>query len=184
MVLLCSHYERYVYGINEEAIDFLNSCSLLSERIPESVRLLQVKLPIDELSRQQWDSRAPKLYEFALNHAAHWSPGAPVTNLDAAAILSWMKSPKPRDVKRYFLCFGEEDIFSRITRSENTRRDLFRHLQGLVDSRNGIAHGDSTVQPLPTDITEYCSTVLKFATRVDRVFSRLLARIARTSHPW
>jgi hypothetical protein len=184
VVLLCSHYERYIYGLNDEATDFLNSCGLASERIPERVRLLQVRAAIDELSRQNWDARARKLYEFANTHAPLWSLGSPVVSLDAAATLSWMKSPKVEDVLRYFASFGEENILLRITRSPGTRRALARRLQGLVDSRNGIAHGDATVQPLGSEVTEYIDAVVTFATRVDNVFAKRLAKITGLAIPW
>lgn len=184
VVLMCSHYERYIYGLNEEATDFLNSLGLASERLPERVRLLQSKGMVEDLSLQQWDMRSRKLEEFATSHAPMWTPGAKVVVLAAGPMLASMKSPKVRDVQRYFESFGVPRIFDQITRSEQTRRHLTRSLQALVDSRNGIAHGDATVQPLSSDLTEYIRGVITFASRADRVFARRLGTMGGAVDPW
>jgi len=183
-VLLCSHFERFIYGLNDEAVDFLNSVGLSSEEVPEKLRLLQAKAPIDDLALQSWDRRGDKLRQFACRHSQMWLEGAPVTQLDSASNLVWMKSPKVGSVCRYFRMFGIDDIFREVTRSESVYRDLKRSIQSLVDSRNGIAHGDSTVQPNAPQVTEFRNAVDNFGCRADRVFSRQLKRLSRSAAPW
>lgn len=184
VVLLCSHFERYIYGANEEATDYLNASGVPSERLPERLRLLQTRQVVDDLALQQWDSRASKLGDFSTRHSPMWQPGHPVLHLDAAATLAPMKSPKVKDVVRYFQALGIPHIFDEITRTEHHRRRLTRSLQALVDSRNGIAHGDATVQPLSAEVSEYSVAVRDFGTRVDRVLSRALGRLSGASAPW
>ena len=184
MVLLCSHYERFIYAINEEATDFVNSLSLPSEKVPRKLRLLQSRGAIEQLALKQWDNRAEQLTEFASLYACMWQEGVPVDNLVASAHLEWMKSPKVKDVIRYFEMFDMRDVFASVTRTDQGRRRLARNLQSLVDARNGIAHGDRTVQPQPTEVTEYIRVVVDFASRVDRAFARNLSQIGACSVPW
>lgn len=184
VVLLCSHYERFIYALNEAATDHLNAALLTSDQIPEKIRLLQTKKAVEDVALQQWELRSKKLEELAAGHLNLWTPGARVTALQPGATLAWMKSPKVGDVSRFFSYYGLDRIMARLTRTEGTRRDLSRRLQSLVDSRNGIAHGDSTVQPSRSDVTEYLDAVAHFARGADRELSKSLAKIASTSRPW
>lgn len=184
VVLLCSHFERFVYGINEEATDYLNAVGVPSARLPEKLRLLQARGLIDEIALQQWDARSAKLEDFAARHAPMWTPGQPVRHLEAVATLAPMKSPKVKDVIRFFQALGIPDVLTEITRTEHHRRRLARSLQALVDSRNGIAHGDATVQPLPVELTEYAAAVQDFGARVDRALSKALVRLSQAGLPW
>jgi hypothetical protein len=183
-VLLCSHFERYLYALNEETTEHLNSLSLLSEKLPEYLKLLQTRPVVDSLALQAWDKRSPKLEEFAREFSAMWTPGSPIGNLDHAPFLAWMKSPKVSNLIRYFRQFGLVDIFSQICRSPASEREMKRELQSLVDLRNGIAHGDQSAQPEATEVTEFRRAVDRFASRTDRVFSGHLARTFGGAKPW
>lgn len=183
-VLLCSHFERFVYALNDNATDFMNATGVLSERLPERMRLLQSRGFVDELAKQNWENRAQRLGQFASNHSPMWIKGAPVRMLDASATLALMKSPKVGELERFFLAFGEDKVFHKITRSESGRKRLLRSLSSLVDARNGIAHGDATVQPTHSELGEQLQAVLDFANRVDRLMAKILADLTNTSRPW
>jgi len=94
-----------------------------------------------------------------------------------------MKSPKVPDVIRYFKYFGVNQIFQAVSRTEASRRKMGRSLQGLVDARNGIAHGDQTVQPSRADLTEYLNYVAKFCERADNVMSKRIEAMTG-GPPW
>lgn len=183
-VLLCSHFERFMYALNENATDFLNSSGVPSERLPERLRLLQSRVLVDDLAKQSWEKRADRLSHFASEHSPMWIFGATVRTLDANATLASMKSPKVVELERYFRTFEVDQVFSKITRSEPGRKRLIVSLSSLVDARNGIAHGDATVQPTDSELGEQLQAVVDFASRTDRLMAKTLARLAGAPNPW
>jgi hypothetical protein len=118
------------------------------------------------------------------DYGSHWLPGAGVTGLDAESNIAWMKSPKVGNVIRLFRMFGIDDIMKAVTRTEAGHRNIKRELQGLVDARNGIAHGDQTIQPTGPELTRYLDTVASFCDRADRYASRSLAKGLGIAEPW
>jgi len=76
VVLLCSHFERYLYALNDLVVDYLNQCTLPSTSIPIKIRLLQARRPIDEMSQRQWDHRENELIHFVAEHASMWDAQA------------------------------------------------------------------------------------------------------------
>lgn len=184
VVLLSSHYERYIYSINEQAVDLVNRLAPNSEQIPVTIRLLQAKGAIEVLSKIEWNQRAKHLESFSQNNSAHWDPFQSVSNLSAPPILEWMKAPTLPNVLRSFRQWEIDDILGAITRGPSGRSRLARYLQGLVDARNGIAHGDQTVQPERQDLTNYIVSVSDFCVRTDRFFAGHLRRKFNCGLPW
>lgn len=184
VVLLCSHYERYIYALNESAVDFLNQAQIKSTNVPLSLRLLQVRSAVDRLAETEWNRRESQLESLFAQYSTHWSPSATISGLDPVANLEWMKSPKVAAVKRYFRYFGVEDVIRSVTRTIGTRRTIERQLQALVDARNGIAHGDQNIQPSSSEISSYLTTVENFCNRVDKLMAQCLGQLAQSAPPW
>jgi RiboL-PSP-HEPN len=184
VVLLCSHYERYLYGLNESFIDVLNQTAPQPDRLPTQMLLRQIKMPLETLATKEWTQREPHLRQLFEVYSSHWIPGQGVTGLDAQSNIAWMKSPKVQEIIRLFRLFGIENIISEVTRTDAGRRNLTRELQGLVDARNGIAHGDQTIQPTGPELTRYLDTVAQFCDRADRCVSRSLAKSLGLTPPW
>lgn len=183
-VLLCSHFERYIYSINEQAIEYLNSCRLSSREIPVKIRLLQTKSIVDLVAKRQWDLREENLTTLFMDHGPLWLENAAITTLEPSANLEWMKSPKVKDVIRFYALYGVGNIFEAVTRTTAGRQRLSRELGSLVDIRNGIAHGDQTVQPVRSEITQYSNAVKDFCTRADRCLGRQLSSLSGHAEPW
>src|SRR6478672_10162590 len=61
VVILSSHFERYLYAVNEEACEVLNAHGVQGAQFPESFRLLHTRKSIDDLSETQWTGRAAQL---------------------------------------------------------------------------------------------------------------------------
>lgn len=184
VVLLCSHFERYLYALNDLVVDYLNQCALPSSDIPIRIRLLQARRPINAMSQKQWDNREQDLLSFVTQHAPMWDPRAKVQSLSASPILESMKSPKIDDILKFFKLFGINDIFAMITVKKTGRTRLIRGLAALVDSRNGIAHGDQTVMPESTELTTYVYVVRDFCTRADKALGTSLRRMTKLAAPW
>ena len=183
VVLLSSHFERYLRAVNEEAISFLNGVGVPSGSLPELLRLLHSKGPIDELAETQWDRRRIQLDAFAEGDAWLWTAGGTGV-LTHARILEWMKAPKPDSLVRYYRYWGIRDVFNAITRTPHNRNRLWLGVQELVDKRNNIAHGDFTAYATPVDVRRYVDSVVTFCDRADRVLSRVLGTLVVAAAPW
>ena len=185
VVLLSSHWERYLRALNEEAIEWLNLQRVPLTTFPESILLLHSRSVVDELAERAWDRRAEALKDFARTESLLWQNSAHTGTLEHKRLLSWMKAPHMKSVDRYFSQFGVLDVASRVTRTPHTRNDLWLTIQELVDKRNSIAHGDATVEALPSDITRYLTAVSKFARSLDSLMSRTLRKLAGgVARPW
>jgi len=182
VVLLTSHLERYIYSVNEEAVSFVNAHQLPCIEIPLGIRLLHSARAVDELAATSWERRSQKLTDFLASDGWLWQAAA-TGRLEHDRLLSWMTAPKPRNLVRYYKYWGIEDIFESITRRENVRSRMWLRIQGLVDLRNNIAHGDAAAQTTRSDIVAYRKSVRDFAARADKVLGRQISRIVNL-RPW
>jgi hypothetical protein len=183
IVLLSSHFERYIHSLNEELVTFLNTHRVSGDKMPERLRLQHSMTPIEELARTGWESRSQKLQTFVADEAWLWARNA--TGVIAhERLLVWMKAPHPRELVRFFRLWGCDNIFRAITRKETSRSTLWLGVQGLVDLRNNIAHGDYTAQATQQDVRRYMSSIKKFCVRVDRHVATAIAREYGIPQPW
>lgn len=183
VVLLSSHFERYIYAINEEAIRHLAISVIDGSQLPESMRLLHARPALDTLFATHWDKRSSQLEEFLSTDGWLWMPISPA-RLDHERLLTWMKAPTPKNLVRYYGYWGITDIFSAITNTPHTRTELWLRLEELVRKRNNIAHGDATTEATPTDLRSYTRSALRFCERADRQMARALRRLVAEVPPW
>ena len=183
VVLLSGHFERYLYALNDETCQWIVGRSPRASAIPEAIRLLHSRARIDDLAETQWDRRADKLTAYSLAEAALWRD-EPVVVLDPDEILSWMKAPHCRSIVRCFRAWGIDDVFSSVTRTAVNRQRLWIRLSELVEKRNGIAHGDLTVEARYLDIQQYKAAVKKFCASADRLMARTAGTITAGPPPW
>ena len=183
IVLLSAHFERYIYALNEEVVEYLNGHNIVGERMPEIARLQHSVTPVEELGRTSWENCTSQLQTFILRDGWLWAVGT-TGLLVHDRLLVWMKAPSPRNLVRYFKLWGTEDIFSAITRKQSSRDALWLGVQGLVDLRNNIAHGDYTAQATQADVKRYMAVTSMFCERVDRQISVAISRRFQIPRPW
>lgn len=183
VVLLSSHFERYLYAVNEEAVLFLNDQRVAASALPEILKLLHSKSLIDEMAETGWERRSEKLVNFISGDGWLWSTAGAGT-LSHERLLAWMTAPKPDSLLRYYRYWGINDIFGAVTRTPFARSKLWLGVQELVDQRNKIAHGDLTAQATQADIQRYVESVRTFCKRADRQLARALASFAGSAKPW
>jgi len=183
IVLLSSHFERFIYALNEEAVDAICCSAIVSDVLPQKLKLVHSRHAIELISSTVWERRASALTEYSAQESWLWSPNAPVVTLDPGRLLMWMKTPSPKNVVRVFQIWGIDDIFREITRKSVTRGRLRLRLGELVEKRNNIAHGDFTVEATYLDIVQYVWAVKKFCTSTDKRLARQLS-VMLSSRPW
>ncbi len=183
VVLLSSHFERYIYSINEEATSLLNSGGMSGMLLPEPLRLLHSRESIDSMIESAWKNRGDKLRTFVQDEAWLWSAHPPGI-LDHGRLLAWMKAPTPKNLIRYYRYWNIKDIFRAVTRAVHTRTDLRLTLDELVQKRNNIAHGDPSTEATRGDVESYRDATLRFCERSDKQLARALRRIAPGSAFW
>lgn len=185
VVLLSGHYERYFYAINEEAIEWVNAKEFQLQALPLELLLRHSQAPVDALAQTEWKNREKQLKEFIYRDSPLWSVAGKTGTLDHSQLLAWMKSPRTKDVTRLYRQYGIPNVFNSITRASGTRSKLRLDLTELVEKRNGIAHGDASVEALPVDVTRYVKSVEKFAKSADRLLARTICKLARAGEdPW
>ena len=184
VVILSSHLEGYIDSLNLEAVSVVNAAGV-GPQLSETLRLLHSKPSVEALTGASWEgaARAKLLAEFVANDAWLWGANQSGV-LQPDRLLTWMKSPNPRSLIRYFRYWGIEDVFTRITRAPHTRDDLWRRLKELVDKRNSIAHGDLGTSATAGDIRAYVKAVRTFAVRTDAVLARQLSAVCAIDPPW
>jgi hypothetical protein len=184
-VALSSHYERYLYSLNEEAVTAINTAGIAGDALPEVLRLYHTKPAVELLSQTAWErsGRARALEGFIQEEAWLWVGGKAGT-LSHGRLLEFMKAPKPDAVRRYFGYWGIDDIFATITRTPHVRTKLYVKLVELVDKRNAIAHGDASIVPTYNDVISYRGVVRTFCERTDGAMAKHLAVLTQSPEPW
>lgn len=171
MVLLCSHYERYLRSVIEETVAAINTADVPGTSLTTELRLRHSFVAAERLVEREWTKRQERLAAFIASEAWLWG-GSPKADLTAKSLLSWMKAPAPNNVVKLYRLWGIPDIFTRITRFDHTRRTLWLDLQSLVDKRNNIAHGDFAAEATRGDVERYRDTVARFCDRADRALAQ------------
>jgi RiboL-PSP-HEPN len=183
IVLLSSHFERYIRALNDEAVDSMCNSVIVSDDLSERLKLEHSRYSIEAISSISWENRAVALADYSMRESWLWSARAPVVSLDARRLLVWMKAPTTKNVIRFFQLWGIPDIFKAVTRKSVHYGRLRLRLDELVEKRNNIAHGDFTVEATYLDIMQYMAAVKKFCISSDKRLARQLA-IILLSRPW
>ena len=173
VVILSSHFERYIRSVTEEAVAVVNRVKPDREKLTLALRLEHSRVGIAEVTKRSWETRAHALTDFVETDAWLWS-NLTEGELQPDRVLTWLKSPKPLELMRVYRLWGVDDIFTRITRANHTRNQFFLRLKELVEKRNNIAHGEFTVVATHNDVEAYLRTVRDFCRRADGALARVL----------
>lgn len=176
LVMLCGHFERYIRGSVEEAIEIMNQATINRNLLPMRFRLQHSREPVDVLGKTSWERREARLFRFFDSDGWLWAAWLPQGALDEKRLLGFLKTPLPKLIARLYRMWGVEDIFRRITRGKHTRARFRLRLKDLVEKRNNIAHGEFTIETTRGDMDEYLDVVVEFCRRADGVLAKVLCR--------
>ncbi len=115
VVLLSSHFERYIYRLNQHAVEFVVEVQPMACLLPDEIRLRHSRVPVDHLVQIQWTDRAEALKQYSLQEAPIWIDEHKLIALDAKRLLAWMKAPTSKEIGRFFRMWGIKDVFGAIT---------------------------------------------------------------------
>lgn len=138
VVLLYSHFERYLRRVNEEALDLLNEQEVESHKVPEAIRLEHSSVPVDSMAPMQWPNRAKQLSEFVAQDAWLWGE-APRAQLDAARLLRWFVSPTQSE-SADSTDFGTSRIYLGRLRGDSTGTVIYNSRSQNLSKSVGISH--------------------------------------------
>jgi len=97
-----------------------------------------------------------------------------------------MKAPVSDALIRYYRQWNLPDIFATVAARDETitRPELQLGIDGLVGKRNGIAHGDLSVEATQSDIEGYLQVSRVFVAGADAALGEQLAVTLGSGPPW
>jgi hypothetical protein len=110
VVLLSSHFKRYFYAVNEEAVEFVNAQNISAALLSSRLKLLHSRYPIDEIAAMDWERRSERLVSFIAEDGWLWSSSGNGTLLHNR-LLTWLRAPKPDELRRYYRYWNIEVIY-------------------------------------------------------------------------
>jgi RiboL-PSP-HEPN len=175
IVLLCSHLEAYIKEIGEAALESLSTNKVSRSKIAIQTFYYLSQSHIKEIQGSV-DPQiiSEKVMGFVDSEAAHWSRIGTVDN--QLPILDFNKgfsNPGFKKIIKYFNRFGYSKYKADI--AVILKADfggVANAVDGLVDLRNKIAHGDPTATRTPQEIKLMIGTIKKFSRTTDQVFSK------------
>lgn len=182
VLLIYSHFEKYIYTINSESFDAICQFCTSYDRLPLMIRLHHSRRPIDSLASTSWEHRQKKLEELFSTESGLWRSGHE-PQLVADRVLEWMTSVDVKSLERYYAMWGIDRIFNRITRAQHNRNEICRSIESLVAKRHNIAHGDYGETASKSDVTRYLKGVKVFCTRSDKQLVKRISKICGVN-PW
>lgn len=183
VVLLSSHFERYVHAANEEAAAVVNARPPAPTALSVGLRLQHSRGAVDAMAETEWTNRSLHLEAFVANEGWLWGSSG-LRILDPDRLIDWMRTPLPKELNRYYSLWGIRDVFTAMTRMPHTRSSLWLRLEDLVRKRNAIAHGDATAEATKADVLAYVRAATTFCDRADRILASQLYAILGPPRPW
>lgn len=174
IVLLCAHVEAFIKELGEVVLDAVHTKAVSRARIAPRLYYHISKDILDEIQDTEDPGKiADKVFSFLKQDSAYWSQAGPFPQpIDAERFNKGFASPASRKIRSYFSRFGystyDNDLAATLKAQYKPTKNMVDH---LVDTRNKIAHGDSTVTKTPTELQDMMRLVRLYCRTTDQVFA-------------
>jgi hypothetical protein len=174
VVLLSSHVEGYVKELGECTLDAIYAKRVCRSKLSKSFFYHISKHKIETIRDSSGaESISASIFHFVDHESIFWSleSGFPEPIL-ADNFNKGFSNPKFDKVKSYLSRFGYEDFkrdFFKALTSE--AQAISNSLDQLVDTRNAIAHGETSAKKTPHEVQELLDAATKFCRNTDIIFA-------------
>lgn len=200
ILLLSSYLERYVESLIVEAIDAINYANLLTDQIPERLRIAQVKELLNDLNltlqkRLQKDMTKDNVTAMLLKSRnvlidCGWflENGQPFRRLSGEPLIgeSRFSNPAPDKIDELFHHLGIDRLTRKVVGldQEEDRRAVRDKVEEMVNKRNNIAHTGGTITVTQQDVLDYLDYSKRLVRGMDNLVGEEVQRITNGRWPW
>jgi hypothetical protein len=173
IVLLSAHLEAYIRELGEILLIELHQRSIDRSKLKSRFFYHLSKHALDEIqTTSDHDKIAEKVFAFIAKDLGYWDRSGCFPNaLPAELFNKGFSNPTFNKIKTYLNRFGYEEykahLSAKLKSEYNTTINMVDH---LVDTRNKIAHGDSSISKTPDDLEDMIKIIKKFCAVTDDVF--------------
>lgn len=186
VVLLSSHLERYLESLAVEAIDAINSAKLNVKRVPETLRLTQIKHLISKAHEaKDITKKSDAIRELISNHEWFLDDTKPCERLSGDYLISGFDNPLPKRIQDLFRYFDISDVVGLAVNLDTSEdRPLIElKVKELVEKRNSIAHTGMTTDLTRVDVVIYLRCSRRLVRGIDVIAGRQIETFVGT-WPW
>ena len=184
IVLLTSHLEGFIEDLMLESLDYLVNSGCQVEALPDLLRSLHAEQHLKVIEAiQDRKARAPRIAKMIQTEQYLWRDGevlaAPM--LRGELVVAEMSNPGSREIARFLELIGVADLESACA---SQQADLGA-INGLVQRRNSVAHGEPEATCTATDIDTYLRLVEQIGAVIDAAVAHSIKSMTgSTSFPW
>ncbi|MDA4847036.1 MAE_28990/MAE_18760 family HEPN-like nuclease [Hoeflea poritis] len=173
VVLLSSHVEAYVKELREHTLDALHTKAVCRSNLAPQFFYHVSKESIEPIrNTSQAEQIAEHMQNFIDKEGSYWGRTKPFpAPISSMVFNKGFSNPTFDKVKAYFGRFGytgfRKDFFRTLGRDAQT---TLTNLNGIIETRNSIAHGDPSATKTPNEVREMMTTAKLFCRTTDAIF--------------
>ena len=181
IVLMSSHFERYIEDLVVDFIDALNASPIPVSKLPDSLAIRQIETSIKTIADiKDRGKKLQALQDLDNHHSWFWGDQASVCNtLQGDPLISSFDNPLPNRVRDLFRNFDISDaVGMAISKDTRSNRGVIEALvKELVEKRNAIAHTGMTVSVTKQQVMDYFDSVYRLAFGIDWVVGERIEQL-------
>lgn len=175
IVLLSGHLEAFIKEVGELAADSLFNNNISRNDISPQFFYHISKNYINEIKDTSDHVKlAERIFAFCDEDKDYWSrQGAFPVQIPVDRFNKGFSTPAFKKVRKYFNRFGYSDYKKHLANSLRAQfQPTVNMVDHLVDTRNKIAHGDSSATKTPSEVENMISIIRVYCRVTDDVFAK------------
>lgn len=174
IVLLSSHVEAYVKELAECFLDAIHVKQVNRSKLHDRFFYYASKEWVNKLrDSTEPESVTTEVFRFLDGESELWERDGPLPKaVDSDAFCKGFSNPKFEKIKRLLGRFGYDGLRHHINVTHQADAVLLiSHIEQIVDTRNAIAHGESSATRTPTEVRTLINSSKEFCRTVDDGFA-------------